>query len=151
MATMGLAMASLLSVPGAVASAQTVRGTGSSPGPSGTLSGAPVKLATPRPQSASGCNQTTCIYVNGTGLHVNYVTENGADGDLTGCASGLYLVNGNLAAATNTVCWNNSEGTIEELSGYYGVNTNYANGTKLCVSWAGATTPFGEPCEYVEG
>ena len=36
------------------------------------------------PRSATGCHGITCIYVNGTGLHVNYATVTNESSNITG-------------------------------------------------------------------
>jgi hypothetical protein len=111
--------------------------------------------ATPRsgissPASSSGCTLSltpVCIYVNGTGLHVNYVTATGYPDDENGCVTGELTANGSLYAVTNPVCWSDE---IVVLNSYYSVNANFSNGTQLCVKYVGPGAPDGAACETVE-
>lgn len=112
-----------------------------------TVRQGPVTQSTPTPQSASGCNNVVCIYVNGSGLHVNYV-DSYAEPTAYTCASARFQVNGVVRASTNVVCG----GPYPNQTFYATWNTNsdFANGTQLCVYWLSSNnaTP-GHPCETV--
>lgn len=111
----------------------------------GTLTGHSVGGI--RPASASGCNQETCIYVNGTGNYVNFVTQTGFSTDGSGCVYGEFLVRGQVRAFTNTWCWS---GGPQQLTGYYTIHYNIATGSQVCVDFVGLGAPLGKPCETIE-
>ena len=103
------------------------------------------------PESSSGCTLSltpVCIYVNGTGLHVNYVTSTGYPTDENGDVVGELTENGSPIMVTNPVVWSDE---IVVLSSEYDVDANFANNTQLCVQYVGAGAPDGAACETIEG
>lgn len=128
----------LAAVPaGAAASSSTV---------SGTLTGAAAQAI---PNSATGCNGSVCIHVQGTGLFVNYVTASGVTKSQSGCSFGEFLVRGSVREVTNPVCWNNQPGSLESLFAYFPVGYNINDGSQVCVKFSGKGSPSGEPCETI--
>ncbi len=90
------------------------------------------------PQSASGCNQNVCIYVTGSGLHVDSWTSS-AVGPV-GCTTANF--DAGSEHAHYKVCSDNNGNYFVNP----GINRNFANGTKLCNSWDNIP---GYPCETV--
>lgn len=101
------------------------------------------------PYSASGCNQSVCISVVGTGLYVNYVNATGTSTSRNGCVKGQMLVRGSVRLQTNTVCWLNPPNSIEHLTAHYSIGYNINNGSQVCVKFIGLGAPKGLPCETI--
>jgi hypothetical protein len=107
------------------------------------------------PESASGCNDNTCISVcsnsscTGSGLYVDYVVETSNTDEETGCAYGEFLVRGSVRLETNADCWDNDEGTTEYFYDYYSIGYDIDNGSQVCVDYVGYNAPDGKPCETV--
>jgi hypothetical protein len=95
------------------------------------------------PDSATGCNQSVCIYLYGTGLVVNQWNTDVTSG--SNCTQAAYHENSSVIAVSNILC---------DGPGYYlsewsnpGPDGGYfPNNTKLCNTWLNNR---GYPCEYV--
>jgi hypothetical protein len=100
-------------------------------------------LQTPfRPLSASGCNESVCIDVQGSGSTVSdWETTAWAATSL--CTYADFWVNYVLDRQGGEVC----VGGGTELESDW-KNTSFPNGTVLCNTWPGIP---GEPCETIEG
>ena len=94
------------------------------------------------PDSASGCNQSICIAVTGSGLNVSDWTTT-AVLPRTMCSTADFLVNGSVWA-TGYGCASSGD----QLKADWSDPGNFANGTVLCNTWSGIA---GKPCETVEG
>lgn len=93
------------------------------------------------PNSASGCNQNVCIFVYGSGLHVDEI-DSTAVLPRQMCTVWRIYANGSLIGRSNMVC-GRAGATV---FGFWHINRNFPNQTKLCVSWFGVP---GLPCETV--
>ncbi len=89
-----------------------------------------------------------CIYVNGTGLKVNYVNATGAVYSAPGDATGLLWEDGSVLYYTNPDAWFSAPGL---LNSSWPLGFDFPNDTQLCVSYKGKSAPTGKPCEYVYG
>ena len=95
-----------------------------------------------QPLSASGCNQSVCIYVTGSGTDVtNWSTS--ATLPTSMCTVADYWANGNLVYQGNEKCGSGGA----SVSSYWPEPGYFAPGTQLCSTWAGVA---GKPCETVE-
>lgn len=102
--------------------------------------GPTLALATPAPASADKCYgdaHRSCVAVNGTKLHVNWIKSRVALYSKT-CLAGhsQVLINNKHYADSNRgkdgrYC-SNSWGGAEVTTGTWNVNRNYAKGTKIC-------------------
>lgn len=106
-------------------------------------SGAP----TPRPPylgplSASGCNDSVCIDLQGSGSKVDD-WETTAWASAYVCTEADYWANDVLEQQGTTQC---VQGGTELVSDWD--NTSWPNGTVLCNTWPGIS---GRPCETIEG
>ena len=108
-----------------------------------------VRTKSAIPDSASGCNQDTCISVVGSGLSVDYVVQTGHTDEETGCAYGEFLVRGGVRQTTNPTCWDNGEGDTEDLYDFYSIYYNINNNSQVCVDYVGYHAPDGKPCETI--
>ena len=134
----GLLVATALVLPGVLAAsalpvfAAPVTGTDSYAAPKSSV----------QPLSASGCNQSVCIYVTGSGTDVtNWSTSATLPASL--CTVADYWANGNLVYQGNEKC---SSGGASVYS-YWPEPGYFAPGTQLCSTWTGVV---GKPCETVE-
>lgn len=124
-------------------------------GPAVAASAAPASPPTPvaslhqpgstPPPSASGCNGDVCIYVNGSGLHVNYVDSYVYPTNFV-CSYATLYVNNSPYEYSNTICISGQNGQSGEA--YFNLNRNFANGTVICTTWYNIP---GRPCETVLG
>ena len=120
-----------------------------------TLMGSAVSSSTAIPDSASGCNQSVCIWVcnnsscTGSGLYIDHVIGTGVSTSRNGCVVGQMLVRGSVREQTNQACWLNPPGTDEYLYAYYHVGYKINNGSQVCVRFKGLGAPKGLPCETV--
>jgi hypothetical protein len=105
---------------------------------------APAASAAPSasPQTASGCNQSVCIYVEGSGTQVTYWSTTAAL-PASMCTVAKYWASGALVYEGNTKC--GSSGA--EVSSYWSDPGYFAVGTQLCNTWTGIP---GKPCETIE-
>jgi hypothetical protein len=94
------------------------------------------------PQTASGCNQYVCIYVEGSGTQVTYWRTTAALPHFM-CTVANYWANGVLVYEGNTKC--GSSGA--QVSSYWPSPGHFAAGTQLCNTWTGIS---GKPCETIE-
>ncbi len=94
------------------------------------------------PQTASGCNQYVCIYVEGSGTQVTYWSTTAAL-PASICTVAKYWANGVLVYEGNTKCGSGGA----EVSSYWPDPGSFAAGTQLCNTWIGV---LGKPCETVE-
>jgi len=101
------------------------------------------------PNSASGCNQSVCITVIGSGLYVDHVSSTGTTTARTINVVGQMLVRGSVRLTTNTISMINSPGNLVLLSAYYPVGYNINNGSQVCVRFVGTGAPAGLPCETI--
>ncbi len=108
------------------------------------LASAPAASAAPSisPQTASGCNQSVCIYVEGSGTQVTYWSTTAAL-PASMCTVAKYWAVGVLVYEGNTKC--GSPGA--QVSSYWPSPGHFAAGTQLCNTWTGIS---GRPCETVE-
>lgn len=97
--------------------------------------------ASASPLSASGCNGSVCIDVQGSGSQVSD-WETTAWAASPTCTYANFWVNGALARQGNQQC---VSGGTELRSDW--TNTSFPNGTVLCNTWAGIQ---GKPCETIE-
>lgn len=108
-----------------------------------------VASASPLPQllpavplSASGCNDSVCIDLQGSGSEVN-------DWDTTAwasqavCTEADYWANNVLENQGTTKCVAAGTELVSDWD-----NTSWPNGTVLCNTWPGIS---GKPCETIEG
>jgi len=100
-----------------------------------------------RGESAAGCLSSAeiCIYVNGSGRHVNYVEGflwpyDGAP--YPWCGRGELYINSELASWTNQVCLNPGDSAVS----YFPVDQNLPESSIVCVAFDGVS---GRPCETV--
>ncbi len=94
------------------------------------------------PLSASGCNQSVCIYVTGSGTDVtNWSTSATLPGSM--CTVADYWADQNLVYQGNEKC--GSGGT--SVSSYWPQPGYFPAGTQLCNTWSNIS---GRPCESVE-
>jgi hypothetical protein len=114
--------------------------------PSLLVAGAPASAASAAPsispQTASGCNQYICIYVEGSGTQVTYWSTTAAL-PASMCTVAKYWASGVLVYEGNTKC--GSSGA--QVSSYWPSPGHFAAGTQLCTTWTGIS---GRPCETVE-
>lgn len=96
-----------------------------------------------RPLSASGCNGSVCISVNGSGLHVNWI-ESSATYPKTFTTYAQFYLNG--SAWLDSFKISGKKGDTYS-TGDISIDENFSNGTKICVSWPGIS---GKPCETIE-
>lgn len=94
------------------------------------------------PQTASGCNQDVCIYVEGSGTQVTYWSTTAAL-PASMCTVAKYWANGVLVYEGNTKC--GSSGA--QVFSYWSNPGYFAAGTVLCNTWTGVP---GKPCETIE-
>jgi hypothetical protein len=94
------------------------------------------------PQTASGCNQDVCIYVEGSGNQVTYWSTTTAL-PASMCSVAKYWANGVLVYEGNTKC--GSSGA--QVFSYWSNPGYFATGTVLCNTWTGIP---GKPCETIE-
>lgn len=95
-----------------------------------------------QPLSASGCNQSVCIYITGSGTDItNWSTS--ATLPTSMCTIANYWANGNLVNQGNEKCGDAGASVYSywPQPGYFGP------GTQLCSTWTGVA---GRPCETVE-
>lgn len=86
----------------------------------------------PPPESASGCNNNVCIYVNGSGLQVNYV-DSYAYPPAYVCTHATLLLNNSPIASGSTICIN---GPSEHGVTYFDTSgVTFHNGDVLCTKW----------------
>jgi hypothetical protein len=108
----------------------------------GPASAETAALGTVSPQTASGCNQNVCIYVEGSGTQVTYWSTTAAL-PASMCTLAKYWANGALVYEGNTKCGSSGAQAFSYWSdpGYFAV------GTQLCSTWTGIP---GKPCETIE-
>lgn len=125
-----------------------------------------VQVGIAIPDSASGCTPAfgarTCIYVNGSGLKVVYWTTDVNIPVNSGWIypNAYYLVNGAVrqeddfeiegsegGAFTDPLGYDNTY--LEYISGERNTYVTFANNTKLCNFWTGASIKS-QPCETVK-
>jgi len=95
-----------------------------------------------QPLSASGCNQSVCIYVTGSGTDVtNWSTSATLPASM--CTVADYWADGNLVYQGNDKCGSGGA----SVSSYWPEPGYFAPGTQLCSTWTGIA---GRPCEIVE-
>lgn len=94
------------------------------------------------PASASGCNQSVCIYVTGSGTHVTRWSTTAVLPSWM-CTFAEYWANGELVYVGNTKC--GSKG--DEVMSYWSNPGDFPVGTQLCNTWIGIA---GKPCETIE-
>ncbi len=94
------------------------------------------------PQTASGCNQYVCIYVEGSGTQVTYWSTTAALPHSM-CTVANYWADGVLVYEGNTKCGSSGG----QVSSYWSNPGHFAVGTQLCNTWTGIA---GKPCEVVE-
>jgi hypothetical protein len=95
------------------------------------LSG-PAGALTIKPDSASGCSDSVCIFVTGTGLNVsNWETTD--DLPKTECTYAKFLENGVLIYEGGETCGSAGDGVYSNWSD----PGNFPNGTQLCNEWTG--------------
>lgn len=104
---------------------------------SGHTASAPIR------NSASGCNGSVCITVNGSGLHVNYV-ESSAKYPKTFTTYAQFYLNGRAWLDSFKI---SGKAGDTYSTGNITIDENFANGTQICVSWPGIS---GRPCETIE-
>lgn len=125
-------------------SAAQLAGAGIRPGmapPDGTkISAKFTPGATVTPNSASGCSGRVCIYVFGSGLHVDDWDTSATNSSYL-CTYAGYWVAGVLTGTSNVVC-----GDSGQFWAYWTPARYYINGTQLCNTWLSLS---GKPCETV--
>lgn len=89
--------------------------------------------------SASGCSGRVCIYVFGTGLHVDDWDTSATNSSYL-CTYAGYWVAGVLTGTSNVVCGSG------DFWAYWTPARYYINGTRLCNTWLNLS---GKPCETV--
>ncbi len=94
------------------------------------------------PQTASGCNQSVCIYVEGSGTRVTYWSTTAAL-PTSMCTVAKYWANGVLVYEGNTKCGSSGR----QVFSYWSDPGYFAAGTVLCNTWTGIS---GRPCETIE-
>ncbi len=94
------------------------------------------------PQTARGCNQNVCIYVEGSGTQVTYWSTTAAL-PASMCTVANYWANGVLLYEGNTKCGSSGG----QVSSYWSNPGRFAAGTQLCNTWTGIP---GKPCETIE-
>jgi hypothetical protein len=108
--------------------------------------------STVAPDSATGCNGAVCIYVDGVGLHINYVETYTTPTKHT-CAIAAVTANDETVAFSNPECA--EAGDL--LLGIWNSNRDLTNGTRLCVEFVETISSWndlipalpGKPCETV--
>jgi hypothetical protein len=101
-----------------------------------------AEISHPVPLSASGCNDSVCIDLEGSGSQVSDWETTAWAGSAT-CTYADYWANYVLERQGTRQCV--QAGT--ELESNWD-NTSWPNGTVLCNTWPGIS---GEPCETIEG
>jgi hypothetical protein len=112
------------------------------PGPNGTHPVARVeKRGGVTPDSASGCNQSVCINVVGSGLYVSDWSTTAYPSTYV-CSYAAYWANGIVIATSNEVCGNQNDVFYSDWNnpGYF------PNNTQVCNTWLQIA---GKPCETV--
>lgn len=100
------------------------------------------KLSPASPLSASGCNDSVCIDLQGSGSQVtDWHTTAFASACV--CTEADYLANGVLEHQGSTQCVPAGTELVSDWD-----NTSWKNGTVLCNTWPGIS---GKPCETIEG
>jgi hypothetical protein len=94
------------------------------------------------PQTARGCSQNVCIYVEGSGTQVTYWSTTAAL-PASMCTVANYWANGVLLYEGNTKCGSSGG----QVSSYWPAPGHFAAGTELCNTWTGIQ---GKPCETIE-
>lgn len=90
--------------------------------------------------SASGCNQSVCIYLTGSGTDVSsWSTTASVAGSI--CSYATFWADNSVIATGNTVC-----ATNETLQATWNNPGYFAPGTILCNTWANVA---GRPCETI--
>jgi len=111
-----------------------------------SLGSAPVAAASTAPsispQTAGGCNQRVCIYVEGSGTQVTYWSTT-ATLPASMCSVAKYWANGVLVYEGNTKCGSSGG----QASSYWSDPGYFAAGTVVCSTWTGLS---GRPCETIE-
>lgn len=106
--------------------------------PVSAASGAPLSS----PQTARGCNQAVCIYVEGVGSEVTYWST-AATLPASRCTVAKYWANGALVHEGNMKCGP----TGGQVSSYWQSPGRFSAGTVVCNTWTGFS---GMPCETIE-
>jgi hypothetical protein len=124
-------------------SAEQLAGAGIHPDmplPDGTRITATLNSQSVVPDSASGCSQRVCIYVFGSGLHVDDWDTSATNASYL-CTYSGYWTAGVLTGTSNVVC-----GSSGQFWAYWTPLRYYINGTRLCNTWLHLA---GKPCETV--
>lgn len=110
----------------------------------GAFASAPAADAAPptSPQTASGCNQDVCIYVEGSGTQVTYWSTTAAL-PASMCTVAKYWANGALVYEGNTKCGSSGG----HVFSYWSNPGYFAAGTQVCNTWTGIP---GKPCETIQ-
>jgi hypothetical protein len=97
------------------------------------------------PDSASGCNQQTCIFVWGNGAHVSYWSTTGSTTRADRCTQAAAWIGGTIAYYGDLYCSTNSFYYSLLLSNYtFGGTGNL----QVCNTWVNG--PKGKPCETIK-
>jgi hypothetical protein len=97
------------------------------------------------PDSASGCNKQTCIFVWGNGRHVSYWSTTGSDTFAYRCTQPGFWVGGIVAFYGSLYCSSNDFYYSLGLSNY---NFTGTGNLQICNTWVNG--PAGHPCETVK-
>jgi hypothetical protein len=97
------------------------------------------------PDSASGCNQQTCIFVWGNGAHVSYWSTTGQTNYAYRCTQPAAWIGGTVAYYGNLYCSSNSFYYSTLLSNYTFTGTG---NLQVCNTWVNG--PKGKPCETIK-
>lgn len=92
-------------------------------------------------QDAGGCNGHVCIYLTGSGTHLDrWMTT--ADVASASCTSASFWADGAVVRRSTTVCTSGS-GTVTATWNNPGT---FPHGTQACNSWSGVQ---GHPCKMI--
>lgn len=97
------------------------------------------------PDSASGCNQQTCIYVWGNGRHVSYWSTTGTAAFGYRCTQPAFWVGGVVGFYGSLYCSSNDFYYSLGLSNY---NFTGTGNLQVCNTWVNG--PKGKPCETIK-
>lgn len=111
------------------------------PGRNGTVPGIKAESGGVHADSASGCNQSVCIQVYGSGLHVDEWDTDGYSSEPI-CTFAAYWVNGDIEATSDWICG----GTFTTYYSWWVDPGWFIQNTQLCNDWISIS---GRPCVTV--